>query len=61
MIEEMCISLKDLQGIRIKLFQLGLMTTDKELSDKIYEALDLVEKKIEEKKNEQNDFYQATN
>lgn len=61
MIEEMCISLKDLQVIRIKLFQLGLMTTDKELSDKIYEALDLVEKKIEEKKNEQNDFYQATN
>lgn len=61
MIEEMSISLKDLQDIRIKLFQLGLMTTDKELSDKIYEALDLVEKKIEEKKNEQNDFYQATN
>lgn len=48
MIEEMCISLKDLQDIRIKLFQLGLMTTDKELSDKIYEVLDLVEKKIEE-------------
>ena len=54
MIEEMSISLKDLQDIRIKLFQLGLMTTDKELSDKIYEVLDLVEKKIEEKKNEKS-------
>lgn len=41
-----------LQDIRIKLFQLGLMTTDKELSDKIYEVLDLVEKKMEVKKNE---------
>ena len=54
MIEEMSISLKDLQDIRIKLFQLGLMTTDKELSYKIYEVLDLVEKKIEEKKNEKS-------
>lgn len=52
MIEEMSISLKDLQDIRIKLFQLGLRTTDKELSDKIYEVLDLVEKKIEVMKNE---------
>ena len=45
-------SLKEFQGIRIKLFQLGLMTTDKDLSDKIYESIDLVEKIIEEMKKE---------
>lgn len=45
-------SLKDFQEIRIKLFRLGLMTNDKELSDKIYESIDLVEKIIEEMKKE---------
>lgn len=47
------LGLKELQDIRIKLFKLGLLTTDKDVSDKIYEVLDLVEKKIKEaKKNE---------
>ena len=41
---------KELQDIRIKLFKLGLLTTDKDVSDKIYEVLDLVEKKIKEAK-----------
>lgn len=45
------LGLKELQDIRIKLFKLGLLTTDKDVSDKIYEVIDLVEEKIEEKKN----------
>lgn len=50
--ETEALSLDELEKIREKLFQLGLMTTDKELSDKIYEVIDLVEKKMEVKKNE---------
>lgn len=45
------LSLDELEKIREKLFQLGLLTRDADLSNKIYEVIDLVEKKMEAKKH----------
>lgn len=44
------ISLDELYDLQEKLFKLGMLTTDKDVSDKIYEVLHLVDEGIERKK-----------
>ena len=39
------LSLDELETIREKLFSIALLTRDADLSDKLYETIDLVEKK----------------
>lgn len=40
------LSLDELETIREKLFSIALLTRDADLSDKLYETIDLVEKKM---------------
>lgn len=44
------ISLDELYDLQEKLFKLEMLTTDKDVSDKIYEVLHLVDEGIERKK-----------
>ena len=45
------LSFDELEAIREKLFSIALLTRDADLSDKLYETIDLVEKKMEAKKH----------
>ena len=44
------INLDELYDLQEKLFKLGMLTTDKDVSDKIYEVLHLVDEGIARKK-----------
>ena len=46
------LSLDELETIREKLFSIALLTRDADLSDKLYETIDLVEKNMKAKKHE---------
>lgn len=46
------LNLDQLYSYQEQLFKAGLLTTNAKMSDKIYEVIDLVEKKMEVKKNE---------
>lgn len=46
------LSFDELETIREKLFSIALLTRDADLSDKLYETIDLVEKKMKAKKHE---------
>lgn len=45
------LSFDELEAIREKLFSIALLTRDADLSDKLYETIDLVEKKMGAKKH----------
>lgn len=45
------LSFDELETIREKLFSIALLTRDADLSDKLYETIDLVEKKMGAKKH----------